>query len=105
MKLKAQCRDFKCKKDKTAYCCHRIHYNEPNFINVLSILETFCKSHSYHVIFLLKFHCELNFIEQCWGFAKHLYQQYPSSTKVANLECNVLEALDSVPLIAMQQFV
>ncbi|EGO28162.1 hypothetical protein SERLADRAFT_366047 [Serpula lacrymans var. lacrymans S7.9] len=35
---------------------------------------------------------------QCWGFAKHIYQQYPASSKEADLECNILAALESVPL-------
>jgi transposase len=37
---------------------------------VESLLETYCKSCGVNVIFLPKFHCELNFIEQCWGYAK-----------------------------------
>jgi hypothetical protein len=100
-KLKAQCKDFKCKKDETTCCCCRILYNEPDFVNVPSVLETFCKTRGYHVIFFPKFHCELNFIEQCWGFAKHLYHQYPTSTKEADLEHNVLEALDAVLLVVI----
>ncbi|KAF9218211.1 hypothetical protein BS17DRAFT_674456, partial [Gyrodon lividus] len=54
--------------------------------------------------FLLKFHCELNFIEQCWGYAKQLYHCYPSSSKEANLELDVITALDSVPLKSMHKF-
>ena len=64
-----------------------------------------CKPQGYQVMFLLKFHCELNFIEQCWGYSKWLYRQYPASLKEANLECNVLMALDSVPLVVMRQSV
>ncbi|KAG0696145.1 hypothetical protein DFH29DRAFT_984723 [Suillus ampliporus] len=43
------------------------------FHNVKSQLETTCKARGFQVIFLPKFHCELNFIEQCWGYAKRLY--------------------------------
>jgi len=100
-KLQAQCQKFKCKGDATNCCCHRILYNQPDFVNVPSKLEKLCKPHGYQVLFLPKFHCELNFIEQCWGFSKRLYRQYPASSKEANLEHNVLMALDSVPLMVM----
>ncbi|KAG2066940.1 hypothetical protein BDR04DRAFT_898106 [Suillus decipiens] len=53
-------------------------------------------------IFLSKFHCELNFIEQCWGYAKRVYRQYPASSK--DLERNILSALESVPLDSMRRF-
>ncbi|KIK96560.1 hypothetical protein PAXRUDRAFT_825838 [Paxillus rubicundulus Ve08.2h10] len=46
-------------------------YNEPDFVNVKSMLELACASEGVHVLFLLKFHCELNFIEQCWGHTKY----------------------------------
>jgi hypothetical protein len=46
------------------------------------------------VIFLPKFHRELNFIEQCWDFAKQLCRGYPMSTNDANLE-DVRPALEA----------
>jgi len=55
------------------------------------------------VIFLPKFHCELNFIEQCWGYAKRIYRCYPPSSKESELEANVIKALDSVPLDSMRK--
>ncbi|EGO02445.1 hypothetical protein SERLA73DRAFT_119704 [Serpula lacrymans var. lacrymans S7.3] len=70
-----------------------------------SLLEMTCKARGFTVIFIPKFHCELNFIEQCWGFAKHIYQQYPASSKEADLECNILAALESVPLDTMRRFI
>ncbi|KAG1891993.1 hypothetical protein F4604DRAFT_2865 [Suillus subluteus] len=51
------------------------------------------------------FHCELNFIEQCWGYAKRIYRQYPTSSKEVDLERNVLSALESVPLDSMRRCV
>jgi len=101
-KLRAQCKEFKCKKDTTMCCCRRILYTQPDFVNVLSILERVCNRCGYRVLFLPKFHCELNFIEQCWGYSKRLYRQYPVSSKEADLETNVLTALDSVPINVMQ---
>lgn len=62
------------------------------------------EKHGYQCLFLPKFHCELNPIEQCWGYAKREYRKYPASSKEADLERNVLQALDSVPLVSMRRF-
>ena len=99
----AQCKDFKCTDNTGNCCCQQILYNQPDFVNVPLKLERMCKPQGYQVMFLLKFHCELNFIEQCWGYSKWFYHQYPASLKEANLEHNVLMALNSVPLVVMQQ--
>jgi hypothetical protein len=104
-KLLAQCEKFKCKPDVTSCCCRHILYNQPDFINVTSKLEKPCTRRGSRVLFLPKFHCKLNFIEQCWGFSKLLYQQFPASPKEADLEKNVLTALDSVPLTVMHRSV
>jgi hypothetical protein len=72
-KICAECKGFKCATRATSYCCHHILYNQPNFTNVPSILELACKALGVLVNFLPKFHCELNFIEQCWGYAKWIY--------------------------------
>jgi hypothetical protein len=80
-------------------------YNEPDFVGVESLLETHCKSRGYGVIFLPKFHCELNFIEQCWGYAKWKYQLNPPSSLEVDLEANMIAALDSVPLESMRRYV
>ncbi|KIK91814.1 hypothetical protein PAXRUDRAFT_13580 [Paxillus rubicundulus Ve08.2h10] len=86
-KLKAQCgKNFDCQKDQINCCCRQILYTQPDFVGVESLLEMLCKACGYQVLFLPEFHCELNFIEQCWGFAKQLYQQFPASSKEADLE-------------------
>jgi hypothetical protein len=72
-KLLAQCTGFKCPKGRTDCCCRRILYSEPDFVNQKSRLEEHCEARGYQVIFFPKYHCELNFIEQCWGYAKHIY--------------------------------
>ncbi|KIK91324.1 hypothetical protein PAXRUDRAFT_149752, partial [Paxillus rubicundulus Ve08.2h10] len=41
----------------------------------------------------------------CWGYAKHIYWQFPASTKEADLEQDVCEALDSVTLELMHKYV
>jgi len=103
--LKAQCKDFKCQKGVSDCCCQRVLYMQPDFIQVESKLETLCKQQGFNIIFLPKFHCELNFIEQCWGYAKRVYQEYPASSKEADLEHNVVSALESVPLDSMRKCV
>lgn len=102
-KLLAQCKDFKY-VDKEDNCCQRrTLYNQPDFVQVKSLLEITCEARGFTVLFIPKFHCELNFIEQCWGFAKRGYHQYPASSKEADLEQNVISALESVPLESMRR--
>ncbi|OAX33859.1 hypothetical protein K503DRAFT_775150, partial [Rhizopogon vinicolor AM-OR11-026] len=79
-------------------------YNEPDFVNVKSFLEIACEARGFRAIFFPKFHCELNFIEQCWGYSKQVYREFPMSFKEADLERNVLAALEAVPLDAIHQF-
>ena len=87
-KKKRDCPSFKCPDKGQTDCCYcRVLFNQPYFTMVESRLETCCKSHGVEVIFLPKFHCELNPIEQCWGYAKHIYWYYPASSKEADLEC------------------
>jgi len=78
-------------------------YNEPNFINVKSLLEITCEARGFRAIFFPKFYCELNFIEQCWGYLKRIYHELPVLSKEADLEWNVLMALESVPLQLIHQ--
>ena len=102
-KIRAECKGFKCEKGANNCCCQRMLYNEPDFIAVESLLEIKGKAREFQVIFLPKFHCELNFIEQCWGFSKRVYCQFPVSSKEQDLERNVLSALDAVPIESMRQ--
>ncbi|EGN94508.1 hypothetical protein SERLA73DRAFT_171486 [Serpula lacrymans var. lacrymans S7.3] len=100
----AKCPGFKCPKDTPHCCLRRMLYNEPDFAEVESLLEVTCRARGFQVIFLPKFHCKLNFIEQCWGHAKRTYCQFPPSNYEADLEHNVIAALDAVPLCTMRQF-
>ncbi|OAX37643.1 hypothetical protein K503DRAFT_693018, partial [Rhizopogon vinicolor AM-OR11-026] len=85
----------------------RILFNEPDFVNVRSFLETTCHARSFSVIFFpkFKFHCKLNFMEMCWGYAKRVYRLNPPSSKEADLERNVVAALASIPLSTMRRFI
>ena len=102
---KAQCapKFSDCPKGSINCCCRRILYNEPDFAAVESRLEAAAKKHSFKILFLPKFHCELNFIEQCWGYAKARYRLKPPSSKEEDLERNLLEAVHSVPIITMRR--
>ena len=104
-KVLAECKKFKCKPGETRCCCHRILYNQLDFAEAESLLEMHCRSCGIHaVVFLPKFHCELNFIEQCWGQAKSVYRTYPPSSSKEDLEANTLRSLGSVPLQMMRKF-
>jgi len=102
-KLKAQCKGFKCKEGETDCCCRHILFNQPDFAHVPTLLETLCSRRGFKVIFLPKFHCELNFIEQCWGYAKRLYRLYPLTKKDEEMEANVHKALLAVPIECMRR--
>jgi len=41
-------------------------YNEPDFVNVKSLLEIMCEARGFQAIFFPKFHCELNFTGRFW---------------------------------------
>ncbi|KAJ2970674.1 hypothetical protein NUW54_g12678 [Trametes sanguinea] len=114
-RLRAQCDSFNCPPppldtpplayySQNPCCCRRLLYEQPDFKAVKSRLEMELEARGIQVIFLPKFHCELNPIEQCWGFSKKEYREKPSSSKEADLEKNVVDALESVPLQSMRRF-
>ena len=101
-RLPAECKDFKCPPDRTDFCCHQLMYGQSDFANVESIIETTCCSCGFKVIFLPKFHYELNFIEQCWGFSKWVYQMKPWPSLEEMLEHSVVKSVEAVPLETMR---
>ncbi|KAJ7439156.1 hypothetical protein B0H11DRAFT_2254084 [Mycena galericulata] len=104
-KLKAQCQGFKCAPGATGCCCRRVLYNQPDFKKEKFLLEKVCEARGFRAMFLPKFHCELNFLEQCWGASKRVYRMNPVSSKEEDLERNVVAALDSVSLNVMRKYV
>lgn len=102
-KLRAECKGYKCAPGQNACCARRVLFNQPDFVEVKSLLEDACAGHGFRILFLPKFHCELNFIEQCWGFAKRIYRQYPPSKGEEDLQTNLLSALEAVPLTTMRK--
>lgn len=104
-RLPAECHGFKCKDGAISCCCRRLLYTQPDFVHVKSSLELLCEARGYRVIFLPKFHPELNFIEQCWGTAKREYRKLPRSTSEAETEPNVVKSLATVTLHEMRKYV
>ncbi|KAF8202487.1 hypothetical protein BJ912DRAFT_842685 [Pholiota molesta] len=103
-KVPAECKSFKCAPGATRCCCRRMLYNQPDFAEVESLLETNCRSRGVDVVFLPKFHCELNCIEQCWGRAKSVYRTYPPSSREDDLKANTLNSLQSIPIPMIRRF-
>ncbi|GJE94827.1 hypothetical protein PsYK624_110020 [Phanerochaete sordida] len=107
--LPAQCPDFHCPgpkaTDPVKCCCRRVLFNQPDFAEGETLLETLCRSHGIEIIYLPKFHCELNPIERCWCHAKRVYRQNPNITTTDDeMERNVIAALESVSLLSMRRF-
>ncbi|OAX32221.1 hypothetical protein K503DRAFT_702358, partial [Rhizopogon vinicolor AM-OR11-026] len=82
-------------------CCRRMLYNEPDFVNVKSLLEIACEARGFRAIFFPKFHCELNFIEQCLVLS---FRKSQARASEADLERNVLATLESIPLGVIRRF-
>ena len=74
-----------CPTGATTCCLRRIMYNQPDFVEVESALELSAKVRGFRVLLTPKYHCELIFIEQCWGCAKCAYRMMPPSSKEEDL--------------------
>jgi hypothetical protein len=87
-KIKAQCgNNFKYRHTTSTHCClKKILYMEPDFQAQKSMLEEHCEKRGFEVIFFPKYHPELNFIKQCWGYAKRVYRMFPPSSKEEDLQ-------------------
>ena len=67
----------------------------PDFKNEKTKIEHFLNGKGYGCVFLPKFHCELNPIEQCWGQAKRYTRSHCNYT-IGGLRKNVPQGLDCV---------
>lgn len=103
LQICTECLKFWCEKGAIHCCCQRMLFNQPDFVEVESLLETACKTRRFKVLFIPKFHCELNFIEQCWGYSKRHHHDCPVSSLISDLECNVLESLEAISIKAMRR--
>ena len=99
--LRAECVGFKCKDQTAACCCRQVLFNQPDIVAQKPALFELVESHGHLAFFYPKFHCELNFIEQCWGYAKLQYRMLPPTKNEAEMEKNVQECLDRVDLLKM----
>ena len=101
--LNAQCEEFKCEAGKTDCCCCRLLFTQPDFENQKSHLEEFITTRGHICDFYPKYHCELNFIEQYWGAAKLIYRTSPKTKDMKEMEENVKNSLDDVPIVQIQR--
>ena len=101
--LCAECPQFKCADPKAGCCCWCILFNQPDFQAQKPALVELVESHEHIALFYPNFHCELNFIEQCWGAAKNQYMILPLILNEAQMEKSVRACLDGVDLIKMRR--
>jgi len=104
--LKAQCGTSlsKCPPGQAMCCCRRILYNQDDFKQQKSHLQELYESAGHLCLYYPKFHCELNFIEQYWGNAKHQYRETPLTTNDEEMLENMRECLDSVPVESIRRY-
>ena len=101
--LKGECKYFKCPDGTMDCCCRCILFNQPDFIGMESHLEQVINAHGHLCDFYLKFHCELNYIEQYWGAVKLLYRSGPQLKKMEDMEKQVAVCLDDISLVQIQR--
>lgn len=68
--LLKECKDSSCEYGATSCCASRILSIQPDFKEQGSLIQEIVTSAGHLVIFLPKYHCELNFIEYFWGATK-----------------------------------
>jgi len=79
-------------------CARKILSSYEDFKNVKCWLEeAVAEFPNFHLIFLPKFHCELNFIERVWGYIKYVLRR-DCTFRFDDLKRMLSETLRSVPL-------
>jgi hypothetical protein len=94
-----------CLPSSTNCCARRTMMNQPDILAQKSVIQNLAKAEGFSVLYLPKYHCKLNPIEQCWGAAKRVYQDSPFSSLEADLKRNMLHALESVKLESIRRYV
>jgi hypothetical protein len=79
-------------------CCHHVLYTQPDFMSQKPLLQEHVESRGHLCDFYLKYHCELNFIEQYWGAAKFQFHIAGRAKTLVEMEKKMLRCLDDIPL-------
>jgi hypothetical protein len=79
--------------------------NQPDFLAQKSMLEEYVveQGSGHVVLFLPKFHCELNFIEMYWGALKY-YCRHNCDYSFKTLLPTVMQAMKSVSIVTIRRF-
>ena len=101
--LNSECLWFKCAEPMAGCCFQCMVFNQPDFKAQKPALFELVESHGHIAFFYPKCHCELNFIEQCWGAAKCQYRILPLTLNEVQMEKDVRACLDGVDLIKMRR--
>lgn len=75
-----------------------------NFKNEKSSLETMLSGKGHTAIFLPKFHCELNGIEQVWGHSKHITHVY-CNYSIVSLHETAPWSPNSIPVETISNYI
>ena len=92
-----------CKSGATDCCAQRILDLQPNFQEQQSLVQEVIEAAGHLCNFLLKFHCELNFIEFFWGAVKKYLWTHCDYT-FTTLQENMPKALKSIPIGTMRKW-
>lgn len=84
-------------------CARRILANQEDFRSQKSAIQEYLEAKGHAVLFIPKFHCELNWIERFWGACKR-YTREHCEYSVPGLRKNVQGALNNVPDAMIQRF-
>ena len=98
LKLMCQpCRQHDPPDDNLTCCARRVLSDCPDFQEDCCWLEETLKARNHKLMFFPKFHCELNFIEMIWGYAKARLRA-GCEFNFKWLEAQLPTVLDSIPL-------
>ncbi len=67
-----------------------------------SQLQELVESCGHICDFYPKYHCKLNFIKQYWGAAKLHFCMAEHAATIDQMERNIIQSLDDVPLLHIQ---
>jgi hypothetical protein len=85
----------KCRPDENC-CATAVLAQQPDFVAQKCSLEELLTKEGFQTLFLPKFHCELNWIEQFWSSVKY-HTRHHCEYNIAGLRKTLDEALLSVP--------